>query len=121
MVKKGRKFTGGKYRKSRKVRKYERAKQPRKTRVGEEKGIKLRGIGGNIKYVLLSTNKANITEKNGKSKVAKIISVIETPSNRFWARANLLCKGAIIETDMGKAKITNRPTQEGSVNAILIN
>ena len=29
-------------------------------------------------------------------------------------------KGAIIETDIGKAKITNRPTREGSINAIIL-
>jgi ribosomal protein S8E len=29
-------------------------------------------------------------------------------------------KGAIITTSLGRAKITNRPTQEGHVNAILL-
>lgn len=120
MVKKGRKSTGGKYRKIRKTKEYERARQSRRTKVGKEKKIKLRSIGGNIRHILLSTDKVNIINKKGIAKIAKIISVIETPSNRFWARANLLCKGAIIETDIGKARITNRPTQEGAVNAVLI-
>ena len=35
-------------------------------------------------------------------------------------RRNILTKGAIIETDAGKAKITNRPGQEGTVNAVLV-
>jgi small subunit ribosomal protein S8e len=51
---------------------------------------------------------------------AKIINVVETPQNRFLSRQNRLMKGAVIETSLGKAKITNRPTQEGQVNAILI-
>ena len=29
-------------------------------------------------------------------------------------------KGAIIETSAGKARITNRPSQEGQINAVLI-
>ena len=44
----------------------------------------------------------------------------ETPSNRFFARQNILTKGTIVETNKGKARITNRPTQEGVVNGILV-
>ena len=56
----------------------------------------------------------------GKSKKATITNVSETPSNRFLARQNVLVKGAIIETDLGKARVTNRPSQEGQIQAILI-
>jgi len=45
---------------------------------------------------------------------------LETPSNRFLARQNILTKGTIVETDAGKVRITNRPTQEGMVNGILV-
>ena len=51
---------------------------------------------------------------------AEIKNVKETPQNRFWARQNRLLKGAIIETSLGKARITNRPTQEGHINGILL-
>lgn len=47
-------------------------------------------------------------------------NVLETPSNRFFARQNILTKGTIVETNKGKARITNRPTQEGVVNGILV-
>jgi small subunit ribosomal protein S8e len=57
----------------------------------------------------------------GKSKKVSIKNVLETPANTFLARQNILIKGAIIETELGKAKITNRPSQEGNVQAILIN
>ena len=69
---------------------------------------------------MLSTDIANITDKKGKTKKAKITNVIETHANRFLARQNILIKGAIIDTELGKARITNRPSQEGSVNAVLI-
>ena len=31
-----------------------------------------------------------------------------------------MTKGTIIETEKGKAKITSRPGQEGSINAVLV-
>jgi len=62
----------------------------------------------------------NIKEKNGKIKKVQIKNVVETPSNRFLARQNLITKGTIIETEIGKAKVTNRPTQDGVLNGILL-
>jgi small subunit ribosomal protein S8e len=55
-----------------------------------------------------------------KTKKAKITNVLETPSNRFLARQNILEKGSIIETDLGKARITNRPSQEPNIQAVLV-
>jgi small subunit ribosomal protein S8e len=78
-------------------------------------------MGGTKKTVLLSANIVNLMDKKTrKARKAKIITVIETPSNRFLARQNILVKGAIINTELGKAKITNRPSQEGMVQAVLI-
>ena len=120
-MKTGRKITGGKYHISRKRKKYELDRQPRITKLGKERKREIRVMGGHIKIVLLSTDVANIINpKTKKAEKAKIKNVIETPSNRFMARQNLLMKGAIIDTDKGKARITNRPTQEGSVEAVLI-
>ena len=50
----------------------------------------------------------------------EIKNVLETPQNTFFARQNRLMKGALIQTSLGKAKITNRPGQEGHINAILV-
>ena len=61
----------------------------------------------------------NIKTKNKIQKV-EIKNVVETPSNRFLARQNILTKGTIVETELGKAKITNRPSQEPIINGILI-
>ena len=61
-----------------------------------------------------------IDSKKKKDQKTKIKNVLETPSNRFLARQNVLVKGALIETEIGKAKITNRPSQEGSVQGILV-
>jgi len=117
---KGRKITGGKYKKARKKKLYE---LPGKARVVKLVGKKTKLIkisGGKRKLVSLQQNEANIIN-NGISKKAKIKTVLETPANRFLARQNILIKGAIIETDLGKARITNRPSQEGIVQAVLVN
>jgi small subunit ribosomal protein S8e len=93
----------------------------RAAKLGKEKKKSIRIRGGKIKTVLLATDKANILDpKTKKSKVVAIKNVLETPANKFLARQNLLIKGAIIETELGKARITNRPSQESFVNAILI-
>lgn len=116
----GKKITGGRYHANRKKRKHELPGIPRIVKLRAKKTKTLRGRGGNKKKVLLSIDVANIMDKKGKSKIAKITNVIETKSNRFLARQNILVKGAIIDTELGKARITNRPTQEGAVNAVLI-
>ncbi len=85
----------------------------------DEKMMK-RVMGGNVKISLRKVSKAIVTDKNGKSKVAKILNVLSTPSNREYAKRNIITKGAIIQTSEGKARVTSRPGQDGVVNAILI-
>lgn len=117
----GRKISGGRYHKARKKKKYELAGQGIAVKLGKEKRKKLKTRGGNIKVVLLSTDICNlINKKSKKSEKVKIKNVLETPPNKFLARQNILMKSAIIQTEKGKARITNRPGQEGSVQAVLI-
>ncbi|MFA6022963.1 MAG: 30S ribosomal protein S8e [Candidatus Pacearchaeota archaeon] len=120
-MKTGRKISGGKYKKQRKKKKYELGADKRVVKLKETKQKVLRTIGGNKKTVLLTADVINLIDpKTKKSKKVKIKNVIETPSNRFLARQNILTKGAIIDTEAGKARITNRPSQEGMVQGILI-
>ncbi len=116
---KGRKISGGKYHANRKKKLYEYAGQERHILLGDSKRKNLRVKGGNTKTVILRSNIANAGIK-GKTQKAEIKNVIETPQNRFFARQNRLMKGAIIDTSLGKAKITNRPSQEGCINAVLV-
>jgi len=118
-MKKGRKISGGKYFKSRKKKLYERPGQKRIIKLGEEKRKTKKIRGGNKKTFLLSVKFVNIREKN-KTKKLEIKNIVETPSNRFLARQNVITKGAIVDTELGKVKITNRPGQEGNVNGILV-
>jgi len=119
MVNSGRKATGGRYKKPKKRKLTGRQNQARIVKLGEKKTKILRGRGSTKKLVSFSGNVANVISK-GKAKQSKIKTVLETPSNTFLARQNVLVKGAIIETELGKARITNRPSQEGNIQAVLI-
>lgn len=117
----GRKISGGKYIKSRKKKKYALTGQNKIVKLSaEEKRKTKRTMGGNVKSYLLRGKFVNIQEKGKKSKKVEIKNVLETPSNKFLARQNILTKGTIVLTDLGKVKITNRPAQEGMINGVLI-
>ena len=115
----GRKITGGKYIKNKKKKLYELPGQKKNVRLGEDKRKHKRVRGGKLKTFLLRAKMINIQMK-GKSKKAEIKNVLETPSNRFLARQNIITKGTIVETDMGRVKITSRPTQAGVLNGVLV-
>lgn len=118
-MKKGRKISGGKYHKQKKRKAYEMPGQKRSVRLGEIKRKTKRVAGGNKKTHLLNAKLVNVVTKD-KSQKVEIKNVLDTPSNRFLARQNVITKGTIVETSLGKVKITNRPSQEGVVNGILL-
>ncbi|MCX8196766.1 MAG: 30S ribosomal protein S8e [Candidatus Micrarchaeota archaeon] len=91
------------------------------TKVGKEDLRQLRQGRGNVYKVKLKTAKfANVLSKDGKIRKASIRTVIETPDNRHHARQNIITKGAIIDTELGKAKVLNRVGQDGVINAKLL-
>ncbi len=121
MANKGKKISGGKYTKSRKKKFYEIKGQRRPAKLGEEKKKSRRTKGKNRKIFLLKAKFINVQMKGKeKNKRLEIKNVLETPSNRFLARQNVLTKGAIVETDAGKVRITSRPSQEGVLNGVLV-
>ncbi len=115
----GRKISGGRYKKPKKKKLTGRQNQTRIVKIGDTKTKLLKGRGGNTKLVSFLNNVVNVVT-GGKAKKSQIKNVIETPSNVFLARQNILVKGAIIETELGRARITNRPSQEGNVQAELL-
>ncbi|NMC61146.1 MAG: 30S ribosomal protein S8e [Candidatus Methanofastidiosa archaeon] len=114
-----RKFTGGRLKQARKKLKRELGRESTFTTIGEVNKKKVRCIGGSEKVKLMKTDYSNILTKEGYKK-AKILSVVDNPANRHFVRRNIITKGAIINTDAGKARVTSRPGQDGVINAILI-
>ena len=116
-----RKQSGTKYQKARKKRKFELARRPSNTKLGERSFKNVRARGGNLKHRLMVAEYANIVDpKTNKYEKVKIKNVIENKANRHYVRRNIITKGCIIETEKGKAKVTSRPGQDGVVNAVLV-
>lgn len=116
-----RKTTGGRYHDYQKKRANQTRRLPTLTKVGEKKTAKLRQLGGSRKNLLLECNIANVyNPKEKKYVLAKIKTITENKANRHFVRRNILTKGAVIETEIGKARVTSRPGQEGTVNAVLV-
>lgn len=116
-----RKPTGGLLKPNKKKNRRERGSDFLEIKTGKRKFIKKRGFGGNIKIKALYVSEANVLNKNtGKIVKAKIISVENNPANPHYARRGTLTKGALIKTDIGLAKVTSRPGQDGVINAVLI-
>ena len=116
-----RKYTGKKYRHFRKKRKRELERPPINTQIGSEKVKSQRVMGGNMKVKLFSINYVNLTDPNtNKTQKVKIMRFESNQASRDINRRHILTKGAIIETELGKAIITSRPGQDGQLNAVLI-
>jgi small subunit ribosomal protein S8e len=97
------------------------ARNPTFTKVGEKKVKTLRVRAGKRKDVLLSSNEINVyNPKTKKYKKIKIKNVLENPANRHFVRRNILTKGTVVDTELGKAKIVSRPGQQAVVNAVLV-
>ncbi len=116
-----RKITGGRLRRHRKKRKREMGREQIEIKLGESKSKKIKARGNNYKIRLINAEYAEIVDpKTKKSEKVKILSVIENTANPHYVRRNVITKGAIIETEKGKARVTSRPGQEGSVSAVLL-
>ncbi len=88
---------------------------------GSDVRVKIRVRGGNEKVRLRKVSTAIVSDpETGKSQKARILRVLETPANREYSRRNIIVKGTVIETSVGKAVVTSRPGQNGIVNAVLL-
>ncbi len=116
-----RKVTGGRYIAFRKKKSFELGNLPSFTKLDKKKTLVLRKRSGGEKLKLLSNNIANVFDpKTKKYSKVTIKTVLENPANRHFVRRNIMTKGTVIDTELGKAKITNRPGQENTINAVLV-
>ncbi len=114
-----RKPTGGRYHHLMPKKKMHIGRTPSLTRVGEVKIRKVRTLGGNIKLRALSTNKVNVYDKKKKKTIKAVIEdVMSNKANRHYVRMDVITRGAILKTDKGYVKVTNRPGQEGIINGL---
>ena len=113
--------TGARVKRLRKKKKFERGMRFLETRIGERKVKVMRSAGGNVKRRLLSIEKVNVANpKTGKIQRVKILSVKDNDANPHYVRRNIITKGAVVETEIGLARITSRTGQHGITNAVLL-
>lgn len=80
--------------------------------------VKKRKRGGHVGIRLKKASMVNVVAKD-KMKTVKIMRVLESP-NPEYVRMNVITRGAVVETEMGKVRVTNRVGQDGIVNGVLI-
>lgn len=115
------KKTGGLYHKIRKKKKRDFGSDFIPIKIGEPKKKIVKGLSTIKKQRLLQTNMANVIDPStGRSQKVKIITVKENPADIHFVRMNIITKGAVIETELGLAKVVSRPGQDGVVNALKI-
>ncbi len=117
----GRKFTGGRIIPNRTRKKYEIDRYPNEPVAGTTKNVVRRVRGNNVKVAFKTSEYANINDKDNKKTVkSKIIRVTKNPANKDYERRGVITKGAVLETEIGLAKVISRPGQDGIINAVLI-
>ena len=115
------KKTGGRTPAHRGKRAYEKGSPPSETRIGERKAKAVKGRGETVKQRLLKGRVANVVDPStGKAEKAEIKRVVENRANRDFRKRGIITKGAVVETSVGKVKVTSRPGQDGVINGILL-
>ena len=116
-----RKPSGGRLIRSRGKRRFEVAPEDAETKLGKHSQKLIRTKGAHQKVKLLATDSISVMDaKTGKAAKATIKGVTENAANIHYVRRNILTKGAIVETSLGKVKITSRPGQSGSLSGIKV-
>lgn len=116
-----RKPSGGRLKRLRKKRKFERGSGFLETRIDKRRVKTKRTTGGDRKIKLQAADKVNVIDtKTGKRISTRILSVEENQANPHYVRRNIITKGAVIKTEAGLARVTSRPGQNGVINAVLI-
>lgn len=115
-----RKPSGGRLIRARKKLRFEVAPEDAETKLGAHVQKLIRARGAAQKVKLLATDKISVTDpKTGKASKATIKTVTENGANIHYVRRNILTKGAVVDTDKGKVKITSRPGQSGTLSGVL--
>lgn len=81
--------------------------------------VTVRKRGGSKRKRIKKASSVNVVLKDGKMKKAKINKLLESHNPEF-VRMNIITKGAVLDTELGKVKVTNRVGQDGIVNGILV-
>jgi len=107
-----------------KKKKMDLGSDPRKPKFDEvrkdEVRSRVRMLGGGEKIAAMKLKFVNVSVGGKTQKVAIKAVEDDNPANKDFRRENVLTLGSIIETELGKVKITSRPGQDGVANGKLV-
>jgi small subunit ribosomal protein S8e len=116
-----RKATSGRLHPYRKSRQFARVRPPLLTKIGERKTYDTRAIGGHTKVQLIAINTISVADPKTKKVVKTTITdVLENKANRNYVIRDIVNKGAIVQTELGKVRVTSRPGQVGCLSGVLV-
>ena len=117
----GKRKTGGEVTSHRGKRKHELGSVQADTRIGKDKRVVVRRKNANVKIRALTVEFANVTDpKTRETKKVKIKGIASNRANIHYVRRLIVTKGTVIETEIGNAIVTSRPSQDGVVNAVKV-
>jgi small subunit ribosomal protein S8e len=111
--------SGARLKKHHEKRKAELGRPDAETIIGEPRVKHIRTRGGNTKLRAYRYDQCNLSDPtSGKTEKVQILDVEANPANKEFTRRKVMTKGALIRTEKGYAVITNRPGQEGYIQAV---
>lgn len=103
-------------------RKRDRPGHTLKVRVSTKHRTKrIRTRGGHLKQKFLEVRYTNLYDPIKKTfSKTEILSIQGNSADRNYIQRNIITKGALILTTQGKAVVTSRPGQSGTLNSLLV-
>ena len=94
---------------------------PANTKLDKERQVRRDRVrAGHLKQVILSANQISVSDPQGKTTKTEILNVVENPANPNLVRRNIITKGCVVETPLGKVRVTSRPGQGGSLSGMMV-
>lgn len=75
---------------------------------------------GNTTVRVLKENMINVSDGSGTTQRVEMTNVVENGADPNYVRRNILTKGAIVETSLGRVRITSRPGMDGVICGVVI-
>lgn len=116
----GKKITGGRIHQYRKKRRFQIGSMPLLTELGEEKKVVGKCRGGLKKLKVVKSQFINVTDSKNKTRKIKILDVLENLASPNYVRRGIITKGTVVKTDIGRVRVTSRPSQDGVVNGVIV-
>ncbi len=111
------KLTGGRRHPLRTRRKYEIDRYPNEALNGAQETVTRKVRGRGTKTALKAVDFVNLAS-GGRVAKAKILKVLENPTNNDYRRRGVITKGAVLETSEGRCRVVSRPGQTGTASAV---